>query len=141
MSLPKIARILRAGQLYSHHAHNNCQGSTFMQDHDFFGSVYPALESDYDSVVERIIGSTGKEFDSISLSADSLKYIERLTRSPGSNNNVFFRELMKIEVALCDAVDECVKSEQYPEGTRQLIGNIADKSMVRQYKIRQRISG
>jgi hypothetical protein len=32
-------------------------------------------------------------------------------------------------------------SEKLPEGTKQLIGNIADKSMSRQYKLKQRLQG
>lgn len=138
--LEQIAKQLRALQIYAHHAHNNCVGSTFMQDHEMFGAIYPEAEADYDSVVERIIGTAnGKPLDTLTLTSEAAASTVKLGRDPGDCNCNFFSSILKMELGLCMLVDKCVASGEYPEGTVQLIGNIADKSMSRQYKLRQRM--
>jgi DNA-binding ferritin-like protein len=56
-----LAVHLRAMQIYAHTAHNLCARVPFFQDHAFFADTYSALEDDYDSVIERIIGTKGEQ--------------------------------------------------------------------------------
>lgn len=139
MALEKIATALRALQVYAHHAHNNCIGKSFFQDHEFFGEVYSAAEGDYDSVIERMIGSSGKPVDTLSIAADAVKLCGQCSKEPGDCNVSFLQGVLKLEMAIATMVDRCVAGEKLPEGTKQLIGDIADRSMSRQYKIRQRL--
>lgn len=139
MALDKLATGLRALQLYAHHAHNNCAGKSFFPDHEFFGEVYGAAEADYDSVIERMIGSMGKPVDTLSMVSEAAKLTLQCSKDPGECNENFYKGILKLELAICVYVDKLCTSTQMPEGTRQLIGNIADKSMARQYKIRQRL--
>jgi hypothetical protein len=52
----KLAILFRAMQLFAHSAHNLCHGSTFHEDHAFFGDAYGKFEGYYDSIIERLIG-------------------------------------------------------------------------------------
>ena len=140
MALEKLATTLRALQLYAHHAHNNCTGKSFFQDHEFFGELYSAAELDYDSVIERMIGTTGNPVDTLSIASQATKLALQCGRDPGDCNVNFLQGSLRLELAICVYVDKvCATGPEMPEGTRQLIGDIANKSMARQYKIRQRL--
>jgi DNA-binding ferritin-like protein len=86
---------LRAMQLFTQHAHNLCGRVAFQQDHEFFGGVYEALDADYDSVVERIIGLGGEqdlELGSILLGVSAV-----LKGSPSigvKENSVYYKHLL-----------------------------------------------
>lgn len=128
-----LATLLRLMQFYAHIAHNKLGGETFFQDHAFLGELYAGYESDYDDVVERMIG-LGEKVDLIEIhkkAADSLYECESYKEC--------FKELLDMEKDLCDAIEKLVKDSS--EGTKQLIGGIADKSEMRQYKIKQRLKG
>lgn len=126
-----IALLLRYMQFYAHMAHNLLGGETFFQDHTFLGDLYGAYEDEYDSVIERLIGSD-KTVDLVKLhksAADALENPE--------NYNDCFSELLSCEERLCEFIEkEAPKSSQ---GTMQLYGGIADASEMRQYKLKQRI--
>jgi DNA-binding ferritin-like protein len=139
--LSRIAVQLKALNVYAHHAHNNCRGKTFFADHDFLGSTYDTADSDYDAVVERLIGTSAEAVDTISLHTEAVKLVSSLQKSPGDSNSNFFRVILNLEMSLCILIDKCIESKKYPEGTNQLIGDIADRSMSRQYKVRQRLQG
>lgn len=139
MALEKIAIALRALQIYGQHAHNNCIGKSFIPDHGMFADSYEAAAADYDSVIERMIGSSGKPVDTISIAADAVKLCGQCSREPGDCNVSFLQGVLKLEMAIATMIDRCVAGEKLPEGTKQLIGDIADRSMSRQYKIRQRL--
>lgn len=141
MALEKLAIALRALQLYGQHAHNNCRGKSFLPDHEMFASSYEAAAAAYDSVVERIIGSTGKSVDTLTLSTEAIKLTTSCSREAGECNVEFFKGVLRLEITICAYVDKLCISEQLPEGTKQLIGDIADKSMSRQYKLKQRLQG
>jgi DNA-binding ferritin-like protein len=138
--LLKTAVLLRGGQLYAHHCHNNVKGLTFSQDHDFFGDLYPAYEAAYDGCVERYIGLTGKPADTIQLGCDALDLVGDLPKDCGENNHAFYQGVLHVEVALCKYIESCIKAPM-SEGTKQMLGNLADESEVRQYKIKQRLKG
>lgn len=136
--LLKAATLLRAGQFYAHHAHNNVKGLTFSQDHDFFGELYPVYEKGYDGCVERYIGLCGKPIDGIKLVCDGAELVSDLPKDGGSDNRAFYQGILHIEKALCSFIQDCIKSPM-SEGTKQMLGTLADESEVRQYKIKQRL--
>lgn len=126
-----IATLLRCLQFYAHVAHNLLGGDTFFQDHAFLGELYASYEAEYDSVIERLIG-TGKPVDLIKLHNDAAQAIVE----PQSYKECF-QELLSCEKKLCEMIEnEAPKSSQ---GTMQLLGGIADASEIRQYKLKQRM--
>lgn len=137
--LIKVAVLLRAGQLYAHHCHNNVRGKLFHADHDFFGELYPVYEAGYDGCVERYIGLTGQPFDGIKVGHDALDLLSDLPRDAGDCNKNFYVGVLHIEKALCKYIESCTKSGAMSEGTRQMLGTLADESEVRQYKISSRL--
>ena len=56
-----LAIHLRTMQMFNHSAHNLCARVPFFADHEAFAEFYSANESDYDAVVERIIGKIGPQ--------------------------------------------------------------------------------
>jgi DNA-binding ferritin-like protein len=132
--MEKIAILLRMAQLFAHNAHNLISGPSFFADHDFLGELYPVYESGYDSVVERMIGSQM----SPNLLAIQIAAIERLKVKPSEvKSPEVFKEILKIEIELRKLID--MAQPGLSEGTKQMLGNLADDSEVRQYKLMQRI--
>ena len=131
---------LRAMQLTSHHAHNLVSRAVFFQDHEFFGDVYSAVESDYDSVIERIIGLQGES--QLALPAILSAVAAKIANAPGvgvKENKIFFQYLQQQEKELCQLVEVACKNG-VSQGVIQTLGTIAEKSEIRQYKIKQRLS-
>lgn len=128
-----VAILLRYLQLYAHQAHNLISGPTFFQDHEFLGELYPAYEEDYDAVIERSIG-LGKP---INIQEVNQSAASSLPADKGMNPKICFSSILSVEENLCRFIEKIVKG--YSEGTKQMLGNIADKSEVRQYKLKQRL--
>jgi DNA-binding ferritin-like protein len=129
---------LRSMQLYAHHAHNLCARIVFMQDHEFFGDAYGVYETDYDGVIERIIGTKGD--DGLELSSILLAVSSKL-KEPMigvKENKVFYTKLISMENELRVLIGQEIKAG-VSEGTRQMLGDICDRSEVRCYKIQQRL--
>ena len=130
---------LRAMQLFTHSAHNLVARTPFHTDHSFFGDVYSVLESDYDDVAERIIGLFGEE--PMELNSILMGVAAKLQGAPSigvRENSVFYSHLLSQEIQLCEHIKKLVLAGISP-GTEQLIGDIANKSESRQYKIKQRL--
>jgi len=141
--MEKIATYLRFLQLYAHICHNLVSGPTFFADHEFLGELYPAYEGEYDSVVERMIG-LGMKPNLFAITKDAAAMLDRVGNK---NINEAFKNLLKIEKLLCDVIEKEVTPSpmahphtNMKQGTIQMLGNIADASEVRQYKMNQRIS-
>ena len=142
--MEKIATLLRFMQLYSHAAHNLIGGETFFQDHEFFGELYPAYEADYDSVVERMIGLDMKP-DVTKINSQAVGLLDK---NGITNTKAVIEILMKAEKMLCMAVEKEITpnpmshphggKDLLSQGTVQLIGEICNKSEMRQYKMKQR---
>lgn len=129
---------LRAMQMYAHHAHNLCARVVFFQDHDAFGAFYSEYEGDYDDVVERQIGLAGD--GGLELSAILSGVAQKLSGKPTvgvKENAIYFATLLTMEQELCSTIKPLLPSVS--EGTRQLLGEICNKSEKRQYKIKQRL--
>jgi DNA-binding ferritin-like protein len=130
---------LRASQLFLHHAHLLAKGSLFIQDHEFLSELYPELEGHFDSVSERLIGLGGEK--QLDLQIVMSKVNEKLASCPSvgvSENKAFFQKQMEFEKIICSEVEKLCATN-LPQGTKQMLGDIADKSEIRQYKIGRRI--
>ena len=137
--MKELATLLRMMQLYTHNAHNNAAGPTFFEDHKFLGKLYPEYEVAYDSVVERIIGLYGvasldlhKIQEQAILMQDGMPVIE-------PDNKMYFAKILECEVKLCKHVEQLVTVPGVTEGTKQLLGDLANESESRQYKIKARL--
>jgi DNA-binding ferritin-like protein len=132
--LSKLAADFRFMQFYAHNAHNLIKGSTFFQDHGFLGELYPKYTEIYDGIVERIIGAD-ENIDLIKINQIAFETMKQagITDDPKK----IFINLLNFEEYVCNQIEELVQG--YSEGTRQMLGTIADESEVRQYKLKQRI--
>lgn len=135
--MKNVAILLRALQFYAHSAHNLAKGSTFFEDHEFFGELYPAYESDYDSVVERMIGLEGLNGDADV--CDILKKAcEIATEKNCQPSETAFATILATEKNLCREIDSAMMGAS--NGTQNLLQDIADRSEQRQYKLARKLS-
>lgn len=135
----ELAICLRTLQLYSQHAHNLCARMPFHQDHEFFSDVYSFADGAYDSVIERIIGTKGEE--GLHLKIILKGVYSKLDNMPDvgvTENKQFYLAILENQNYINQEINTLCKSEEISEGTRQLIGDIADKLEVLIYKTRQR---
>lgn len=136
----ELLACLRALQLFTHHAHNLCGRVAFFSDHEFFGSSYGELEGDYDSLIERIIGTKG-EVPELELKALLSMVGSKLIDAPSvgqKENKIFFQYQLKHEQIICKYIEQLCKTGGLSQGQVQLLGDIAQRSEIRQYKIKQR---
>lgn len=130
----------RAAQLYLHQAHLLAKGSLFLQDHEFLGELYAAMESDFDAVSERLIGMGGES--QFNLQEMMKKVVEKLASYPSTNvkeNKEYFIKQLEIEKSICDQVNALCKQHAENQGLVQLLGDCANRSQIRVYKISRRI--
>lgn len=135
--MENIAIQLRSLQLYTHMAHNYVSKVIFFSDHSALGDFYGEHESDYDSVVERMIGLTAPEM--VNIPNITSQATQKMATLPVSlkENGKWFETILALEQQLCQIIQmEIAKAS---EGTKQLIGDIANKSEMRQYKLKQRL--
>lgn len=130
----ELASVLRFMQLYAHGLHNLCKGNTFFQDHLFFGELYPAYEAHYDDVVERMIG-TGEKVDILEITKSAC---EELGYYKMDDVQYGIDTILQYEQSICNYIERLC--EQSSEGTSQMLGDIANASEMRQYKMKQRSS-
>lgn len=129
---------LRALNLYAHHAHNMCARVPFFQDHDVLAEIYAKADSDYDSVIERIIGTKGTE--GLDLSAIVAASLQKLQSMPmGAQNSDMFQAILSMKMELISMIEQMIKAGGLSQGTIQMLGDIADKEEVDVYKLKQRI--
>lgn len=136
----QLAILFRSMQLFAHSAHNLCKGKTFHEDHSFFGDAYGKFEGYYDSIIERLIGF-GYE-SHLDLGHISLELSKKLMSAPSVNvqdNNEFYSYLLGQCSEASSLCDDFCKSEELTEGTKQLLGGIADELEVLKYKINRRL--
>jgi DNA-binding ferritin-like protein len=120
-------------QFLYHNFHNLASGPSFFSDHAFFGDSYSAIESNYDSVIEIVIGD-GNIPDLKLLHFNAVKIMAELN----SEDN-FFNSGLVAEKTLQSLI-ESISKENIDQGTTNLIGAIAESSKTRTYKIKQRIA-
>lgn len=138
--LTKIAAYLRAMQLYYQACHNLVKGVVFNQDHGTFSSFYDAAASDYDAVIERAINIEGDQAaDLVTQMKEVYTHLKGKPCCGVAENKVYFVAALDCEKTLCQMIEAVCKDPTTSEGTRQLLGDIVDKSEVRQYLIQRRI--
>lgn len=122
-------------QLYAHAAHNIAsKGKTFFEDHEEFGDYYAQYTSDYDDVVERIIGLTGTcDIQAITKAACDIFSEAKLDSCEKA-----FSVLLASEKSLCKLATE--ENKRATLGTQDLLQKIANGSEVRQYRISQKLA-
>lgn len=134
--LDQLIIILRAMQLYTHNAHNVIVGPTFFEDHEVLGDLYPKYEAAYDSIVERAIG-LNISVDLVESQSGAVNVMQKMKLS--SEPKECFSTILQLESILCAKIQECLDTGKYSEGTKQMLGNLADESEARQYKLKQRV--
>lgn len=125
-----LITLLKTMTHYAHNMHNLTKGSTFLQDHDFLAELYANYETEYDDCVERSIG-LGFPPNLQKIHIDAAQTLSKLPH----NENVW-RVLLNMEKLLREEIAKITPTSSI--GTQQMIGNIADKSEVRSYKLTQR---
>lgn len=134
--MDSIVAQLRALQFLAHRAHNVVKGPTFFEDHEFLGDLYPAYETAYDDLVERIIGTNA---ESLSICKVNKAAAEMSSVSPTETKpDAFFRIILKGEKDLCAMIEKSIKEQT--QGTQNLLAQIADDSEKRCYKLKQRLA-
>ena len=134
--MEQLAILLRSIQLYSQNVHNLAKGSLFFADHDFLGALYEQADAQYDSVIERMIGlDMSPNLANIQLQAANL--IKDKPHS-ASENKIYFKVILEMYMTVCQLIQQLVKDPNMSEGTKQLIGDIADKAEMNKYKLKQR---
>lgn len=126
-----LAALLRYMQFFAHFAHNMCKGETFLVDHPFLAELYSGYEDDYDAVIERMIGLE-EPLDLLKIhkaASDGLKVAESFEAA--------FKEILSCEEELCAALDKLNKGASI--GTQNMLADMADRSEMRQYKLKQRL--
>lgn len=137
--MKELLYLLRSMQIYSQSAHHLVKGTPFHSDHAFFGDVYNAVAGDFDDVAERIVGLYGEEH--LDLQNVMQAVTMKLSDAPSvgvADNKVFYEYQLKMEDKLKGLVKQIIASGVSP-GLEQLIGDIANKSEMRCYKIKQRM--
>jgi len=137
--MKELLYLLRAMQIYSQSAHHLVKGTPFHSDHAFFGDTYESVGGDFDDVAERIVGLYGEEHLHLQNMLQSI--CGKLSDAPCcgvEDNEVFYKYQYKLEEKLKSLIKQIIASGVSP-GVEQLIGNIADKSEMRCYKIKQRV--
>lgn len=135
-----LASCLKSMNLFYHLAHNLAARVPFFADHEAFGEFYEALDNDYDSVIERCIGLFGSQNVNIKQIVNQAN--SEFQSLPGNEvveNKKFFEIGLALEQKLQSKVQELCKLPEASEGTKQLIGEIANQSEIRTYKLKQRI--
>lgn len=134
----ELAIHLRAMQLFAHSAHHLCGRVAFFGDHEALGEFYSELDSAYDRVAERIVGSQGPE--ALPLHTIAAQVAQKLSQPVAAKENKdLFTKLLAMESELQQLGESLVKGP-LPEGTKQLVGDELDKSLSRMYKIKRRLA-
>lgn len=138
--MDKLLVHLRAMQLFAHAAHNLVSGPSFAPDHEFFGEAYAQHETDFDAVVERVIGLYGEQHVNFAeITLEAAKMLQSMKISGAVPNEKFFAQQLQHEQDLCNMIDKLCAMADVSEGTKQMLGTIADLAEGRCYKIKQRL--
>lgn len=132
-----LASYLRAMQLYYHHVHHHLSGPAFFADHEHAAGSYGAVEGQFDSVVERIIGTHGcKTLELNDMLTRVSKYLKGAPDVEAASID-FWRHALKMEQALQKMTEALCKDAD--EADKQLISTIGDTSKSRSYQLKRRI--
>lgn len=129
--------LIRTLYFLKHNCHNLVSRISFFADHEFLGESYEMSLKHYDDIVERMIG-LGL---SINLLDVQQKAVQKLAAIPikYKDNAECFAAVLAINKMLCKNIDYLCSHTGLSEGTKQLLGGIADQIEVENYKLQQRI--
>ena len=136
MKLSKLITTFRQAYLLAHHAHHSASGSTFLQDHEFLGSLYGAYEDAYDTLVERSIG-LGSPVNEILVNKEAVAAYADCCRDCKTTDD-FLKEVLEMEKQIQKAVKPLITGAS--DGTANLLQGLADDSEARFYKLLQRLA-
>jgi len=136
---------VRAAQLWFHGAHNLTKGVGFAGDHTtLFGGIYPALEAQFDGLVEKAIGNTGVEelgcpIHITQAAAEILSQMECLTDKPADQ---IVREGLTVlqghHDLLSDVFSRLDEAGELPLGLNDLLAAQANELETFLYLLQQR---
>lgn len=137
VALLSLVISIRSLHLYYHYCHNLTYGPTFLADHNTFADFYTELAGQYDQVSEYAVALLGNsKFDveninkAIAMRLDGMA-VNKL--SPGE----MFKQALKLEKDLVEDLEALDKKSSI--GMKNLLGDLAQTSDVRTYKIQQRL--
>lgn len=134
--MEEIIILLKTLNLYAHNAHNLASRIVFNQDHEMLLEIYEAADTNYDDVLERLIGLKG-DVSIAPLDLTAAQHNAKL--SQGSDNASKLKVCLELEKAICEKIEILVRAKQVSVGTEQLLGEICNTSEVRQYKLSRRL--
>lgn len=135
----ELSVLVRAMQLYVHHAHLLCARAVFMPDHLLLADIYSQAEDWFDAVSERMIG-LGAEKE-LELDAYMKAVSEKMKGMPSTNvkeNSEFFVAIMGMLNELTEMVETLCKKPGMSQGTLNMLAGIADQAEVFKYKVGRR---
>lgn len=131
--MDKLATKFREAQFYAHACHNTVTGSNFLELHKFFGKLYGAYESAYDSIIERIIGTETELIDIGEITTEAAKGGLSVEDADADK---MINTLIGIEMDLQQMIED-MDLDTLSVGTSNLIAGLADDSESRLYKLKQ----
>lgn len=135
--MKELAILLKALNILGHICHFEASRIVFMQDHLFLAELYEAAEENYDAIVERCIG-TGIKIDIQDINAAAAARVKGM--KIGADNSAKLAQCLAMEQETTTMIDKLVKAGGISYGTETLLGDIANESEVRQYKLKQRLA-
>lgn len=135
--MTNLAILLRTSYFVKHNCHNLVSKDTFFSDHDFLATSYEKTLGHYDSVIERLIG-LGQAPNLIQVQVSAVEKLKTIPISYKDNSECFYT-ILQINKSIINLIEQYCKSGKYSEGTRQLIGTIADELEIENYKLQQRL--
>lgn len=133
--LLKLAALYRAAQLFAHQCHWIVTGSTFTQDHAFFGETYEAYADAVDPLVELAIGEGGvKAYDGV---AHHEQVMEMLRPALAVRDRVaMLKHLQTIERQLQASLNTLEGQDAVDLGVGDLLQRLAGESKHRAFLVR-----
>ena len=131
-----LAIKLKLLNLYSHMAHNLIKGDSFFADHEMLGSIYEKADDHYDAVVERMIGlGQAPDIQAIVVQA-TIAFRDKPKQVDAKG---WLKSVLQLIEEIMQPIMQLCKASGTTEGTKQLVGGIADEWEVVKYKLKQRV--
>lgn len=135
--MKELAILLNTLNLYAHQAHNTVSRLMFLQDHDFLTEIYTAADGAYDDVIERCIG-LGMSCDVQAINVEAGGRAAKI--SLGNDNSTKLAACLDLEKQIVAEIEKIVRGGKISLGTETMLGDIANASEIRQYKLKQRLA-
>lgn len=101
--------------------------------------MYEEVEGEYDSVAERMIGLGDSSQLNLHAITDAVSQKCKQYPIDAKENAALFQAALQLEKELQQQIEMMVKAGGVSQGVVQLLGDIAQRSEIRTYKIKQRI--